>query len=451
MSAAPTTSLRTLLTLAWPVVVSRSTQTIIGLADGIMVAQLGESALAATTTGAFNTFLILIAPMGVTFVVSSFSSQLFGRGDLEGARRYGFYGLGLAVLTQIAAMLALLPLDAALGLLDHSPEVRSLMASYMRIRLLSSAFAVGLEALGAYYGGLGNTRRPMVVNTVAMFLNVGLNWLLIDGNLGFPALGVEGAAWASVLASGVAFAGFLTVFLLEGRGLPRPALRLREFVRLLRFGIPSGLNWFFEFLAFNVFVNVAVASLGTTALAAMMAVFQINSASFMPSFGLCSAGAILVGQAIGAGRKDEVPQIVKLTFRTATLWQGLVGLSYVAVPVLLLAPFAREGVTSADFMVVGRRMLMLSAAWQLFDATANTLAEALRAAGDTAFAMWARLVIAWLVFTPVAFVGIKTYGWGDIGAMLSIVLYLGLLAAVLWWRFHSGAWRRIELIEPAVA
>lgn len=449
MTSAPSTSLRSLLTLAWPVIISRSTQTIIGLADGIMVAKLGESALAATTTGAFNTFLVLILPMGVTFVVSSFSSQLFGRGDLAGARRYGFYGLGVALLTQLLALIALLPLDASLALLDHTPEVRTLMAEYMRIRLLSAAFAIGLEALGAYYGGLGNTKRPMVVNMVAMLLNVGLNWMLIEGRHGFPALGVAGAAWASVIASGVAFLGFLAVFLAEGRGVQRTPLLRREFVRLLWFGIPSGFNWFFEFLAFNLFINIAVAGLGTTALAAMMAVFQLNSTSFMPSFGLCSAGAILVGQAIGAGHKEEVPRIVGLTFKTAAAWQGLVGLSYLAVPLLLLAPFAHEGTTSEAFLVVGRRMLMLSAAWQLFDAVANTLAEALRAAGDTAFTMWARLVIAWAIFTPVAFLGIRKYGWGDVGAMLSVVLYLGLLAGVLWWRFRSGAWRRIELIEPA--
>jgi MATE family multidrug resistance protein len=157
-----------------------------------------------------------------------------------------------------------------------------------------------------------------------------------------------------------------------------------------------------------------------------------------------------VGQAIGAGAKDEVPRIVGLTFRAAATWQGLVGIAYVAVPLVLLAPFTHDG--SADFVVVGRRMLMLSAAWQLFDATANTIAEALRAAGDTVYPLWARLAIAWLVFTPIAFVGVKLLGWGDVGAMLAVVLYLALLAGVLFFRFRSGAWRRIQLIEePTVA
>ena len=93
---------------------------------------------------------------------------------------------------------------------------------------------------------------------------------------------------------------------------------------------------------------------------------------------------------------------------------------------------------------------MISAAWQVFDATVNTFAEALRAAGDTDFILIARLVVAWVVFAPVSIIGVKLLGWGDVGATVSVVVYLGLLAAVMWWRFRSGAWRNIELIEPTV-
>ncbi len=170
----------------------------------------------------------------------------------------------------------------------------------------------------------------MIANLVAMALNVAGNYALIGGHWGMPAMGVSGAALASALSTGIAFAGFLAWFVRDGRSAKAKGLSWREMARMLRFGVPSGLNWFFEFYAFNVFVNVVVAGLGTTALAAMMAVMQINSVSFMPAFGIASAGAILVGQAIGANAKDEVPRVVKLTFFVAGGWQGLVGLSYVS-------------------------------------------------------------------------------------------------------------------------
>jgi MATE family multidrug resistance protein len=446
----PRSGLAVLLALAWPIVVSRSAQVVVGVSDAVMVAHLGASALAATTTGAMNAFSLLILPMGVVFIVSSFTSQLCGMGDAAGARRYGWYGLGVAAVTQLAGVAALPAVGGLLGLLDLAPDVRRLMTDYLVIRLWSGGAAVGLEALGNYYGGLGNTRRPMMAQVGAMALNLAGNWLLIDGHLGLPAMGVAGAAMASSISTWLAFLGLAAWFWLEGRdhGAGRAPLRLVELGRMLRFGLPSGLNWFFEFLAFNFFVTVIVAGLGTTSLAALMAVFQVNSVAFMPSFGIASAGAILVGQAIGAGRKGEVPALVGLTFRVCAGWQVLVGLIYVLDPALVFAPFAVDPVTGPALLATGQRMLVLSTAWLLFDAAAAVLAESLRAAGDTAFTLWARLVIAWGLFVPGAWVSVRVLGSGDLVAVGWLVVYLAALALVLWVRFRGGAWRRLTLVEP---
>jgi MATE family multidrug resistance protein len=440
----------TLLRLAAPIIVSRSSQVIVGVCDAVMVATLGESALAATTTGAFNTFAILILPMGISFIVSSFASQLFGKGDLAGARRYGVYGLLLAALTQIVCVAAIPLVPSALAQLPYASDVRGLMTTYLEYRLLSGGAAIGIEALANYYGGLGKTSYGMYANVAAMALNVAGNYALINGHWGMPAMGVKGAALASTLSTWVAFGGFVAGFWWGGRGVKGRGLVWHEMARMLKFGVPSGLNWFFEFAAFNVFINIVVAGLGTTTLAAMMAVMQINSVSFMPAFGIASAGAILVGQAIGAGAKDEVPRVVRLTFFTAATWQGMVGVSYLLLPRLLFAPFASDGVTAEDLMKAGTRMLMLSAGWQLFDATVGTLSEALRAAGDTAFTLWARTIIAWLIFVPGSYVTVRHFQGGDVGAMVWLTGYMGALGAVLFLRFRSGAWRKLELVEPAL-
>ena len=441
-------SLRELLTLAWPIVISRSSQVVVGVADAVMVASLGEAALAATTTGALNTFTLFILPMGIVFIVSSFASQLTGAGDHAGARRYGFYGLAVAALTQLVAVAAIPLIPMAIAQLDYSPEVRRLILDYLRLRLLSGGAAIGLEALGNYYGGVGNTRLPAAANVLAMLLNVLGNWILIGGHLGAPALGVAGAALASTISTVLAFALLLLCFLF-GIGTPGGWIKVRlsvvELGRTLRFGIPSGLNWFLEMLAFSFFINVVFVGLGTTSLAAMMSVMQVNSVAFMPAFGVASAGAILVGQAIGAGQPDHVPKLVRLTLLVTCTWQGLVGLAYAAMPRLLLAPFTKPGVDAALFVAVGRRILLLAAAWQIFDAIANTIAEALRAAGDTAFTLWARVAVAWLVFVPGVLVTVRYFGGGDAAATAWVAAYIALLALILGLRFRSGAWRRIDL------
>jgi MATE family multidrug resistance protein len=439
--------LSTLLKLAGPVIISRSTQVVVGLADTLMVTHLGTAAMAATTTGAMNTFALVIFPFGIVFIVSSFSSQLTGAGDAAGARRYGWYGLMLAALAQLLVFAALPFLPQMLGMFDYEPAVMEAMNTYMAIRLLSTGVAVGIEALGNYYAGTGNTALQMRFNILAMVLNVALNWVLIDGRLGFPAMGVAGAAWASAISTAVAFLGFLAVFLWHGRGLGKPALRGAEFLRVLRFGLPSGFNWSFEFFAFLAFVNIVVAGLGTAALAAFMAVIQINSFSFMPAFGLGSAGAVLVGQAIGRGEKDSVPGILKMTFIVTAVWMSVVGLFYLCLPGVLMAPFKPSGELAGEFLEMGAKILLLSAFWQLFDAAGITIGEALRAAGDTAYTMWVRAALAWGVFLPGSWIAVHRFGGDETTATMWMILYLGLLAVVLFLRFRSGAWRRIELVE----
>lgn len=447
-----TAGLRQLLSLAWPIVLARSAQAAIGFADAAMIAHLGEEALAATTTGAMNTFGLTILPMGIVFIVQSFAAQLVGQRDIGGARRYAWYGLILAAIAQVVALLAIPLVGLTIAQLSFAPAVQALMTTYISIRLLGIGAAVATEALANWYGGLGDTRLALLANVTAMVTNVGLNWVLIYGHLGFPALGVAGSAIASVIAT---WLGLLVVAVVFARGYmpgriesvavaPGP-LRRAEFTRMLRFGLPNGLNWFLEFSAFLVFINVIFADLGTLAVAALMVVVQVNGISFMPAFGLSSAGAILVGQAIGADRHDLVPAIVRRTGLVAASWQGLVGVVYVALPVPIMAMFAEDDRAASELASLGAVLLAISAAWQLFDAAVMTLSEALRAAGDTAWVLWARLGLAWIVWLPLSLWVVHGQGAGPPAATACMLVYFVTLTVAVGWRFRSGAWRRIDL------
>jgi len=440
-------NLRTLIGLAWPIVLARATQSVIGFTDALLVAPLGEEALAATTTGGLNAFAFIILPMGTAFIVQSFVAQLRGRGDLGAARRYAYYGLFLALGAALFAIAMGPLLPFLVGLLGYSPRVEQLIVTVMTIRLLSVGAAVGSEALGSYFGGLGNTRPAMVAGVVAMVANVGLNLLLIEPHFGLPGYGVRGSAWASVIASWLGFAVIATLFA-RGRVAAPLALRLREFLRMVRFGLPNGVSWFLEFSAFTMFVNLVVGYLGTTELAAFNVIIQLNSIAFMPAFGLASAGAILVGESIGRGVLERVWPIVRLTASVGGAWMASVGLTYLIAPEVLIGQFQPRGAPSEALVAVGARMLVLSAIWQLFDAAQLTLSEALRAAGDTAWCMVARIVLAWLFFMPAGIVLVRYAGGGTVELMLTLTAYIAVLAVTFGLRFASGAWRRITLVEP---
>jgi multidrug resistance protein, MATE family len=138
---------------------------------------------------------------------------------------------------------------------------------------------------------------------------------------------------------------------------------------------------------------------------------------------------------------------VKLTLLCTMTWMGAIGIVYFAVPVPLMDLF-NEGGRSAALVTTGATMLAISAAWQLFDAIGITLSETLRSAGDTFWTAAARFVLAWVVFLPAAFYIVRDLDGGALGAMACLVGYLALLAAAFAYRFRSGAWRRIDLIEP---
>jgi len=216
----------------------------------------------------------------------------------------------------------------------------------------------------------------------------------------------------------------------------------------LRFGLPNGFNWFLEFAAFMWFINSVMTGIGTTALAALNVVIQINSVAFMPAFGLSSAGAILVGQAVGAGKRDEVPMLVKLTAVVAASWMVAMAVAYVAAPRAIMSLFvAKDDPGAAALLATGATMLAISAAWQMFDGLAMAVSESLRATGDTAWCLRARIILAWFVFLPAAWFTVRRLDGGVTAAMACLVGYLMLLAATMIWRFRSGAWRKIELVE----
>lgn len=439
------TTLSAVLRLAWPIVLARATQSVIGFTDALMVAPLGQESLAATTTGGLNAFAFIILPMGTVFIVQSFTAQLRGQGDLVAARRYAYYGLVIALVAALVAAVAAPFLPSALAHFGYAPRLHALLSQNASIRLFSVGGAVGTEALGNYYGGLGRTRPAMVAGVVAMVTNVGLNWLLIEPHFGLPGYGVVGSATASVIATWLGFATIAALFTRDGGGAPA-GLRAREFWRMLRFGLPNGVNWLLEFSAFTLFVNAGVGHLGTTELAAFNVVLQVNTLSFMPAFGIASAGAILVGENIGRRTLELVWPTVRTTALVAASWMTFVSVWYLVAPALIVGWFQPRGAPNAALLQTGTTMLGVSVAWQLFDAAGLTLSEALRAAGDTFFCMLARIVLAWGAFVPAAFFLARSRNAGPVSMMLCLTGYIVLLAFTFGARFGSGRWRHIVLV-----
>jgi MATE family multidrug resistance protein len=218
-----------------------------------MVEHLGPRAIAASATGGFNVFLIMILPMGTVFIVQSFVAQRVGANHRDATPRFAYYGLIIALASGLVALAAIPAIDPLLALADFSPEVRSQMSEYMAIRMYSVAEVVGVEVLANWYGGLGNTWMALVASIISMVSDLFLNWVLIYGHLGAPAMGVNGAALSTTIGSFVGLAvlgiSFWRRWGMSIGGAPAPArqpilrtLSFKELRRVLRFGFPNGLR-----------------------------------------------------------------------------------------------------------------------------------------------------------------------------------------------------------------
>ncbi len=429
---------REVMGLAWPVIVQMLSFNAMLLADAIFVGRLGTGPLAAVGLAGTAFFLLRAFGNGLLGGVRVATSQAVGAEDHDTARRMGFQGLYLALAVGLPVALAG-PLGPPLfALMGAEPGLGGLASEYFSVLVWGAPFGCMNMALSAWFQGRGDTKTPMWCSVTANLLNIGLNPLFIFGFGPVPAMGVAGAALATT-ASRVT--NSVLMLYLAGRELkganPKPDLALlREVWRL---GSPIGTQWLLDVGSYAVFASM-LAMVGEAHLAAHVVVVRIICISFLPGYAIGEAAGVLVGQAVGARR----PQLARQAWFTAT-WLATVimvgcGGLFVAVPDQLLSIFKVEPEVAA----IGRQLLYVAAAFQVFDAVATVANGALTGAGDTRFVMFVSVVSAWFVKVPIGWVLAIHFGLGALGAWLGLFGEILFFAALVLWRVRGGAW----LAEP---
>ena len=437
--------------LAWPVIVNMVSFTLMGTADTFFVGRMGSEAQGAV--GFSGTFMwsVYCFFVGTLEIVQTFVAQSVGAGRSARAARWGSAGLHLALIFSIIPMpLALFgePMFRAMGV---SAAMIPFAGAYFRIRMLGT-LPFFLSRIGdGYYRGAGDTKTPMVVAGLANLLNIGLDAILIPGipRWGIPACGVEGAAWASVIAMmghSVAYIGIARRR--RGRGEPSPRYRdrfsLPDLRELLRIGAPSGLHWTLDIAAWTLF-SVMVARLEPVQAAANTVGLTIIRASFMPGFGVSTAAQTLVGKYLGARNVAAARRSGWTATWLTAAYMGGMGLLFLLFRETLIGWFSDD----PEVVRIGSRLLLWGALFQLLDGVQIVLAGALRGAGDTRYVMWASLAGAWAVFAPLTLVLMIGLGLGAEGGWLAVNAWVIALAVMLAWRFRGDAWTKGGLnLEP---
>lgn len=433
--------------LAGPLVLQNFSHTLLGVADTYFVSKLSTDALAAVGLAAVMYFAVLMLFRGTANSTVVFVGRAHGEGQpakiglavWRSLNMIAWLSLSVLLLPWLFTMLMTMAAPA------DSPVVRQLGTTYLQIRTLEIPLIMFSSVVWAFLVGRGDSRTPMILAWLTVLVNIFLDWVLVLGNLGAPAFGVAGAAWATVMANGLNAALSAAILWspvnrrICGTGKAQ-RVSWGEIRKVLLIGLPLGLGDFIEIGSFSAFFAL-IARLGTDVLAANQIALQYMSLSFTFGIAISMATSSLVAQYLGANKPDVAEQVGYRACGLAMVGMGLIGLSYLIAPETLMGIFSQEPAV----IIAGVTILKLVALYQVFDAVGIVLAGALNGAGDTRFTMIARLLFAWGFFIPLVWLLIFPLNRGIWGAWLGALIYLAGLALIYFIRFRLGHWRRIQL------
>jgi len=445
---------KTVLGIAWPLVVANSFWNLQLTIDRVFLGTLSTEALAASmaVSGVFWTPMALLQQTAA--YLTTFVAQYYGakRPEMIGASLW--QAIYVSVIGGIL-ILSLIPLCGPFFFwVGHAPSLLGLEVDYFAA-LCYSAMPTALVAVASsFFTGLGSTRVIIGINCVGFICNALLDYLLIFGHFGFPALGIAGAGYATTISNWIAAAyGFSLVFNRANEKNFGVASRWQfngELMkRYLKFGVPSGMQWALEGLAFTVFlIVVGRMANGPAALAASGIVVTVMMLAILPAMGVAQAASVLVGQHLGEKRPQQAETWTWTGLQIAVTYIVAVGSTFVLFPGFYLSWFHNPSDPAlwGQVSTIVPYLLMYVALFTSFDSMNMVFSFALKGAGDTRFVTAVALFMPWpLMVLPTWLVkdwdGAVYWAWG--AASFYIIAQAGVFLA----RFVGGKWKSMSVIN----
>lgn len=438
---------RALLRLAGPILLGMASQALVNLVDTAMVGSLGPAAQGAVGLSSFAFWVVANLVLGVGTAVQATAARREGEGDHEAAGAALDSGLVLVVLLGVPLGIVLSQgADAVMPWLSDDPEVQRGGGAYLAIRVAGMGVVAANYAFRGFWNGIGRSSVYLSSLLVIHASNVALNWLLIFGHLGAPALGVRGAALASVgaAATGTIFYTAMTWIQRPVRERYRP-LRLSHatpprLLALLRLMVPEGARGIVLMCSYLLLQRLH-AALGTREVAAGTILVNLASAGFLPALGMGMACATFVGQALGRGAPDDARRATWLGVRLAT------ALALAPALVLALAPGPVLAVFTRDALVIdiARPALRLLAASTLLDPLAMVLVFALLGAGATRFGAMIQVLQQYVISLPLAWLLGIHLDLGVPGFWLALLVSRVAVAGIAARKLRGDSWTTIAV------
>lgn len=414
----------------------------LAIVDMMMVGQMGEVTIAGVSLASQIYFIFSILLFGTTTGTAIFTAQYWGKKDIPAIHR----ALGLCLLISVGFALILLFVAlvlpaATLSIFTTDQAVIAVGTEYLQIVAWSYLLIAISGSFSVLLRSIEQTRAPMMISGLAFILNTGLNYVLIFGNFGFPALGAKGAAVATLISRSIELT--LMLAYVYGRRTPL-ASTLQElnpfqaaFIRrYFKTVSPVLINEIIWSIGYSV-ISVIFGRMGTDSLAAYKIVYSIESLAFVAFLGIGNACAVMVGKKIGEGREDMATQYVR--------WSLMVTLAVAVVLggiIILAGPLILSGfkVTPETAHLAWLTLIVDMAALWIRGANFCMIIGGLRAGGDTRYTLFTELGTLWFIGIPFSAIGAFFFGLPVYWVLALTLLDEGVKVVIMYFRFRSNKW-----------
>lgn len=439
--------LKTIAVLSVPMMAAQGGLMLMGVVDTLMVGRVSALELSGVALGNSVAGVIVVFGIGLAMGIEPLVSQAKGAGDPARGRAWMWQGIYLCTLVSLPLAVLTALSTLAFEPMGIDPEIAARAAGYIWSRVPGIVANCLYAVLRSYLSANGKPRPVLVAVSAANVLNVILDYVLIFGLFGLPALGAVGAGLATSLAW-----IFMTLVLAysvkklpvaPGGSVARPKRSSREMAAIARIGWPIGLQISAEVGIFTL-VSALIARFGAVQLAGHQIAITLASLSFMGAVGIANSGTARVGYWIGAGESLLARRSGFLSIALGGTFMGLCGVAYAIFRQPLAELFAPNDPDAAAF---GARLLLIAAAFSVSDGMQSVAAGVLRGAGDTKWTLYANMIGHWTIALPLALWLGHALGWGSIGYWWGLTVGLTAVAAILTTRFFVLSSRTMLRVE----
>ncbi len=443
------------LAISLPMVVSHACDTVMVFTDRLFLARLDPALMNAVMGGGLTSFMMISFFIGLSGFTTALVAQHLG------AKRKRDCAVALTqacIISFCAYPIILASRPGARWLFDFmgvGAEQIVPQTAYLNILLYGSIISLTRTSLSGFFSGIARTKVVMIASFASMITNVGLDYVFIFGKLGFPAMGILGAAYATVLGGVVGLFILLAAYFNARNRREYSVGSSFRFDRvlagkLLRFGSPTGAEMFLNIIAFNAMVMM-FHSLGPAAATATTIVFNWDFVSFVPLIGIEIGVTSLVGKYMGAGHPEKAHLSVMSGLKLGMIYSVFILILFAGFPARLVDVFRPAAASSVFSAAVPTAIFMvrLASVYVLVEAMLCVFIGALRGAGDTLWAMRMSVALHWLMVLVLAIILRFLRLSPEIGWTAMVFFFL-VFSAFVFQRYREGKWKNIRVVEPAI-